>query len=76
MDLVERMAASAKRGANPMKAIRAFCYNCLGGMSPKKECIDPDCALYDFRDGKNSRRQVRRFGRCQAAMPLQCNQDR
>ena len=38
----------------PMKAIRAKCIECCcGNMAEVKECTITDCALYDFRMGKN-----------------------
>lgn len=39
---------------NPVKAIRAHCLACRGG-SPKAvaECPSADCALFDFRMGRN-----------------------
>jgi len=45
---------------NPVKAIREFCIECMGGKGNGqnishliKECSAPDCALYDYRLGKN-----------------------
>lgn len=45
---------------NPVKAIREFCIECMGGKGNGqnishliKECSAPDCALYEFRFGKN-----------------------
>lgn len=39
---------------NPVKAIRAYCLECVCG-SPKEVelCPAPDCPLYPFRFGKN-----------------------
>lgn len=45
---------------NPVKAIRAFCLDCVGG-SPNevKLCPSVKCALYHFRFGKNPFRAKR-----------------
>ena len=45
---------------NPVKAIRAYCLNCVGGSSNEvKLCPADDCELYAFRFGKNPYRTVR-----------------
>ena len=37
-----------------MKAIRAFCIECMGGNRGEiKRCTAPGCPLYHFRMGKN-----------------------
>ena len=48
---------------NPVKAIREFCIDCMGGKGNGqnishliKECSATDCALYDYRLGKNPHR--------------------
>jgi len=39
---------------SPIKAIRAFCIECMGGQSSEvKSCPSKKCPLYDFRMGKN-----------------------
>ena len=48
-----------KKHKQPVKAIREFCIECMGGRENKnflkqiKDCSSPDCPLYDFRFGKN-----------------------
>ena len=48
-----------KKCKNPVKAIREFCIECMGGrqndgyMKHIKDCGSPDCALFDFRFGNN-----------------------
>lgn len=45
---------------NPVKAIRAHCKECCGGVYPDvKSCTDTKCALYAFRMGKNPFRTKR-----------------
>lgn len=39
---------------NPVKAIRAKCIDCCGGMmSMVQDCGIPSCPIYPFRLGKN-----------------------
>ena len=39
---------------NPVKAIRAKCIECCGGMmSMVQDCGIPSCPIYPFRSGKN-----------------------
>lgn len=39
---------------NPVKAIRAKCIDCCGGMmSIVQDCGIPSCPIYPFRSGKN-----------------------
>jgi len=39
---------------NPVKAIREFCKECMGGQANLvKDCTTEVCALHDFRMGKN-----------------------
>lgn len=53
-------ADSTKTITNPVKAIRAFCLECVGGSSYEvKDCTAKDCALYPFRFGKNPYRTKR-----------------
>jgi len=49
-----------KKYKSPVKAIREHCIECMGGRGNGqnislliKECSAQDCALYDFRFGKN-----------------------
>ena len=48
-----------KKCKSPAKAIREFCIECMGGRDNEdclkqiKDCGSPDCALYEFRFGKN-----------------------
>ena len=39
---------------SPLKAIRCFCIECMGGQVREvKDCTAPNCPLYAFRMGKN-----------------------
>ena len=48
-----------KKVKNPVKAIREHCIECMGGRQIDgvrtliAECASPDCAVFDFRFGKN-----------------------
>ncbi len=49
-----------KKHKSPVKSIREHCIECMGGRGNGqncsqliKECPAPDCALYEFRFGKN-----------------------
>jgi hypothetical protein len=48
-----------KKHKNPVKAIREFCIECMGGQESEghlkriAEFGSPDCALFEFRFGKN-----------------------
>ena len=48
-----------KKYKSPVKAIREFCIECMGGrqndgyMKHIKDCGSPDCAVFDFRFGNN-----------------------
>ena len=43
-----------KKITNPIKAIRCFCIDCMGGQAREvKDCTAPNCPLYAFRMGKN-----------------------
>ena len=48
-----------KKHKQPLKAIRENCIECMGGrdsedyMKQIKDCGSPECAMYDFRSGKN-----------------------
>jgi hypothetical protein len=50
----------SKKQKSPVKAIREFCIECMGGRGTGQnysklitECSSSDCPLYDFRLGKN-----------------------
>lgn len=44
--------------ANPVKAIRDKCIDCMGGVpSYVRDCTASDCALYPFRLGANPYRK-------------------
>ena len=41
---------------SPIKAIRAHCLECMGwNYDEVRNCTDPICPLYPFREGKNLR---------------------
>ena len=48
-----------KKLKNSVKAIREMCFECMGGRRVDgvrtliAECASPDCAVFDFRFGKN-----------------------
>lgn len=43
-----------ERAKSPLTAIRAMCVQCMGGyIAEIRRCVDSDCALHAFRDGKN-----------------------
>jgi hypothetical protein len=43
-----------KKRRTPTKAIRAYCIECSNGSQKEvRECVMPDCPLYDYRMGKN-----------------------
>jgi len=52
-----------KKAKGPAKAIRLFCFECMGWdrrhkdsgkpIDDVKNCTDPMCPLFDFRSGKN-----------------------
>ena len=48
-----------KKYKNPTKAIREKCIECMGGRENEgylkliSDCGSPDCALFEFRFGKN-----------------------
>lgn len=44
---------------NPVKAIREFCRECVGGYSYIEDCCGYTCKLYKFRSGKNPYRTPR-----------------
>ena len=53
---------------NPVKAIRAFCLDCVGGNPNEvKLCTAPGCALYPFRLGRNPYRARREMSEEQRA---------
>ena len=49
-----------KKKTNPVKAIREMCIECMGGGCPSElilHCPSKECALYEFRLGKNPYRK-------------------
>lgn len=47
---------------NPVKAIRAYCLECVCGSSEEvKRCHIEECPLYPFRFGKNPFRTKREY---------------
>ena len=48
-----------KKHKSPLKAIREFCIECVGGRENEgclkyiENCGSPECAVFDFRFGKN-----------------------
>lgn len=46
---------------NPVKAIHAFCTECIGSVRDIPKCPSKGCALYPFRTGKNPYRAERRL---------------
>ena len=53
----------------PMKAIRAKCLECCCGQANEvKLCVCSDCALYDFRMGKNPNIRKREYTEEQRAV--------
>ena len=48
-----------KKCKSPIKAIREFCINCVGGRSNEghmklvRECVSENCELFEFRLGNN-----------------------
>ena len=42
----------------PMKAIRLLCVDCSGYVvADVRDCVIPDCPLYDYRLGRNPKRK-------------------
>ena len=51
-----------KKITSPLDAIKEMCIDCCGGeRSWVKECTSPNCALYEFRLGKNPYRKSREY---------------
>ena len=43
---------------SPVKAIKKFCLDCVGGSAKERElCNDTDCPLFPYRLGKNPNRR-------------------
>ena len=61
MDAIERLKETAKESTNPLKAIKAFCSDCIGSIRTGKECTHQPCPLFDFREGKNPRKQPKKL---------------
>ena len=54
------MSEEKKVITNPVKAIRAFCLDCMGGSPGEvKRCSSEDCPLWSFRFGKSPFRAKR-----------------
>jgi hypothetical protein len=52
--------ARAKGNLTPQKAIKMMCLDCSGYIQKDvRECVIPDCPLFDFRLGKNPFRKKR-----------------
>lgn len=45
--------------SKPDKAIRTFCWECLGGETPVEECSAIDCPLFPHRLGKAAKAAIR-----------------
>ena len=58
MTKTENLTNIAKNSTNPLRAIRLHCWVCYGEGEPD-DCVDENCALFDFRKGKNTRKTVR-----------------
>ena len=41
----------------PLKAIRAYCLDCSETSAEVKQCVIPDCPLYQYRMGHNPARK-------------------
>lgn len=51
-----------KKITSPLDAIKEMCIDCCGGeRSWVKECTSLNCALYEFRLGKNPYRKSREY---------------
>ena len=61
MDAIEQLKEKAKQCTNPLKAIKAFCAECIGSTQTGKECAHAPCPLFDFREGKNPRKQPKKL---------------
>ena len=53
------MMQKTKKKKSPIKAIREFCVNCVGGRANEghlklvRECVSENCELFEFRLGNN-----------------------
>lgn len=53
---------------SPKTAIRAMCVQCMGGyIAEIRRCVDRECALWAFREGKNPFHALAKGNREQAA---------
>ena len=53
---------------NPLRAIRAFCLECMGGSADGvRECTAPNCWLYSYRLGRNPFRAAKSDKQMEAA---------
>ena len=57
MDRIEQLKKNSWQNSNPLKAIKAFCSDCIDDIRTKTECTNSVCVLYDFREGTNPRRK-------------------
>ena len=49
-----QLASLGHRKRNPLKVIRSFCLQCMGGAAVEvKRCTSPGCALYVYRLGRD-----------------------
>ena len=60
MELIMSKRYQPEKKTNPVEAIGEFCIECMGGRDSGQpftklitECPSPECALYEFRLGKN-----------------------
>jgi hypothetical protein len=42
---------------SPVKAIKIFCYECVGSAKERILCVSIDCPLYPYRLGDNPNRK-------------------
>ena len=57
MDMIARLKTSSTKTSNPLKAIKAFCADCIGTVHTRAGCTHSSCVLFDYRDGMNPRRK-------------------
>jgi len=54
----DKRPSSTMKKTTPMKAIRAQCYDCVGGSSSEiAKCPAKECALFPYRFGKRIRNE-------------------
>ena len=60
VDVIAKAKARAGKSTNPLQAIRAHCLECMGGDKMEiVHCTYEECALFDFRLGKNPRKRLK-----------------